>query len=357
MTGTTAPQSRASRLTIIGADGGAYVCSLRSRSFLRPQLNATLGRGHSHSHFLGAMLAFPTPRVGDVIFTHSGGVDAHLSSIGQRLLDPRAGYSTPSFSHVSIVVNETCVLEATTAEDARDGDPPGGWGAWTGVELEAGVRVSPVIDSLVPAYLKGTNLAVLRRVDSTVAMRDALNVQTPQIAGIVGQAYALTALRESAEAYLPAIVTKALADNVFDWTSAPADIATMMGADAAFRERVRAVFPDYSLGFESRTYFCSELVAELLTLSGLAEIPVSEKSITPIGLFSLLTGSASGWTDVTETDYGRNAVECQMRGGSSSVATSYTITLAVIRVAQLSAATGKTLEFVERAGRRIGGIP
>ena len=248
-------------------------------------------------------LRLPTPKPLDVLFTSSK-IDPY--SIGSILLqlfaDKRAIPARQRFSHVSIVLDGQFALEAMPGEGESKGK-------FTEATLEPGVRFIPLPDIIVPAWKEDSNFVVMRSQRADTITPDEFGLQSPYILEILGSAYSLEKLRESAEARLQALPEAALnfLRSKFDWKAPARDVGSRL-VEREVRESLEKLIPGYVFPFKTASYFCSQLVADLLAKAGLLHFTEKADTITPTGLFAQLDAS-SEWEDVTTSDYSRAAIE------------------------------------------------
>ena len=243
------------------------------------------------------------PQALDVLFT--GGKEdtaSFLSLLLQPISDPGARRGTRRFAHVALVLDEWLALEAVPLGDAPE------TGAYSGAQLRAGVRLVPVHDLLHPLWGGGAPFAVLRSRHADIAGA-TLALESESIAEVMASEYSLTELRQAAEAKLrvvPDVVTAWLRGKI-DWSSPQANLGAQLVGDEVRRSLERTI-PGFTFPFKTCTYFCSKLVAELLTKGGIAAFDRPPSSISPTGLFAVLTASAD-WMDVTVSDYAPAGME------------------------------------------------
>jgi hypothetical protein len=246
------------------------------------------------------MVSEPTPQRGDVIFILSGEKLSHLSCLLQRALFDTERVAGPWFSHAAIVLNDSIALEASTLPDSND--PP----TWSRVQLGQGVRLILLPDLLIPAKKR----VVLRHPKAAAIPLSEFEMSSPHIAGWYGSEYSIRTLRESAETAAP-LLAKIVPPSWFDWSSPPDDLATKLGLDPDFRAKVAQTLPAYQFAFQTRSFFCSQLVVVLLWHAGLLDQRFQFERLTPSGLFDVL--HRDNWADVTGTDYGDEALEAWSR--------------------------------------------
>lgn len=197
--------------------------------------------------------------------------------------------------HVAIALDDSLALEANTPPSSDD-DP-----TWSGVSLKGGVRLILLADLLVST----TERCVLRNPYAAQLRKDALDFQRPYIAGLYGSEYSIKVFEEYAKEVAPFLTwLSKLFGYSKGWTSTANDVAAKIGD--MFRDRVIKHAPQHKFTFESRTFYCSELVIAILGFIGLLPESYAKGRITPSTLFDQL--KAGGWTDVSYTYSSDNAI-------------------------------------------------
>jgi len=280
-----------------------------------------------------------TPRGGDVFFIRGPGWGSSVSVWVQEKLDPSARASLAKFTHVAVAVNEFMALEAVPAPATLENAASDRWLArllariaersdskqnltmtkWSDVPLEFGFRAIPIADLAIGAMMKRAEFAVLRNLRAPPPY-ELFELLAPEIVGRMGSQYSIEALRDSMEAHLrnaDGLLVRTipfalklrvwLASSFPTWTSKAGDVKSLAGFsredEKAFNEWVPNAFPNY----ESRAYYCSQLVPCLLQEASLLSTDLIYNDITPSGLHRSLSGL--GWTDVTASDYSPELVE------------------------------------------------
>jgi hypothetical protein len=242
----------------------------------------------------------PTPQRADVLFLHSRELSSRVSEFVQGALDPWVSRAERRFSHVVIALDDSFAIEAVPEPSLKEREDHKG--KWTGVDLDPGVRLVALADVFIPASREQSVLRVLRPPEGSVAPDSVFGIMGPTIAVVMGSEYSIKMLKESVEAMLAAALPRML----FDWRSTPMDVASKLGIDEDLRVKIARTMPTYVPQLEARTYFCSQLVAQLLQLAGLMDAGTIPDRITPTGLFARLRHA--GWRDVTASDYSDAAI-------------------------------------------------
>jgi hypothetical protein len=233
---------------------------------------------------------FPSPAAGDVIFTYSKNRNSVFSPIVQAILDPKAKNAGIRFSHVAVAINSGVAIEAMPAKSSDEDTV----GVWTGEKLANGVRLVPLGD----VFAAANNLVVLRHpLRGGLAAKD-FDITSDYYAGLLGSAYSLDKLKQSAELAVGAIAVR-LGKYVNPGSEAKNIGALMIGHD--LRLEISKSLPNFRFAFENTNFFCSDLVAGILENEGLLPLEEPAAGITPIGLFKLI--ESKGWLDVTSSDY------------------------------------------------------
>jgi len=239
--------------------------------------------------------SFPMPRPGDVIFTYSGTPDAVGSCLIQRTLFGK--WDGPWFSHVSVAVSHKSVIEASSEPEENET-------TWSGVQLQPnGVRLQ-----LLPDLIFGAAKFTALRHPQAAAAESNFQLQAPQVSALYGSGYstkALIAAAESAKSSLTRFIPKAL----FDWKAKPDKIALELRSKPEVRADIEKHLPMGTKFSVLEDYFCSQLVG--LLLFGAKLVDDNPGIITPCALYDQL--SASGWQDVTESDYGNETQDMWKR--------------------------------------------
>jgi hypothetical protein len=293
--------------------------------------------------------SYPSPQYGDVLFIRSREKSSFVSAYLQKyLLDPLARTSTRLFSHVAVAIDGSWALEAVPDEpsDCPD-DEVGKLAEWTGVCLKHGVRIVHVADLIIPARRHALDFAVLRPGSEILASAKSLLATSPEIVELIGNAYSVDRLKATVESAIGFALPRMIKKNFFDWSSNPEDLATKMGVDAEFRAKVAQGVLELDLKLQSATYFCSQLVVELLHRANILSESEKLDDITPTGLFNVLTHHKPDWVDVTDTDYSREAVECMTQVSVSSLRDSYATQLALIRLALMGIAVSNNFAVTQ----------
>jgi hypothetical protein len=247
------------------------------------------------------------PRPGDVIFTYSGTPDAVGSCLIQRTLFSKRG--GPWFSHVSVAVSHKSVIEASS-------EPEENATTWSGVQLQPnGVRLQ-LLPDLIFSAAKFTALRHPKAADAEWNFQ----LHAPQVSALYGSGYSIEALKaaaESANSSLARFIPKAL----FDWKAEPDKIAMELRSKPEVREDIEKHLPTGTKFSVLNDYFCSQLVG--LLLFGARLVDQDPGIITPCALYDQL--SASGWDDVTESDYGKETQERWKRMSPDNWRTEYQI--------------------------------
>lgn len=255
------------------------------------------------------------PQCGDVIFTSSPGLERAVSLWVQRKVDPLAKMSERGFTHVAIAVNDGMALEAVPApiegddiisrvaalKEAKDRITRT---PWSDVELDFGVRPFPIEEICVGSLKPGCDLAVLRSETNTSQAAKVLDLQTPLILALIGSEYSIDPLHKSMEAEINR-AQAALLKIGPEWTSRAADLKSRLDLFEADWVQLDKWAPDALPDYETRPYFCSQLLPMLLERAGLVAKGSTAPNVTPTGLFKAL--AFQGWKDVTATDYDRTA--------------------------------------------------
>jgi hypothetical protein len=281
------------------------------------------------------MTVIPTARAGDVIFIRSDDKQGLGSCLCQILVDPHATFTGRWFTHVAIALDDSVALEASTAPEPDET-------SWSGIALEEGVRLILLPDLMIPA----PDRAVLRHPRGVEVSPAAFDLSSPFMAGLYGSQYSIAALKRSAEQQLGPVLHHLKSESWFDWSSTPADLATKMGLDATFRQKIHQTLPSFTFGFQSRTFFCSELVAVLLTHVGLMHVGPNVSTLTPSGLFAYLQNVGrtpqERWVDVTASDYSDAFIKRWSDVMQSTWEAAYSERLAALRAGQYHHAAGET---------------
>ena len=168
------------------------------------------------------------------------------------------------------------------------------FGEWSDTELMGGVRLIPIADLVIPKMRRLRRVRVLRAPEET-GSAFALDYLDPQVLRRLGARYSIDVLRAKAAAIIRRLPKEVVAK--FEWTSAPADIATYLDLDEELRVKIEQIIPGLDLPPAARAYFCSQLVVEVLELSGLRHARPMDAKMTPTGLATTL--SREGWRDVS----------------------------------------------------------
>ena len=175
---------------------------------------------------------------------------------------------------------------------------------WSDVELDFGVRPFPIEEICVGSLKQGCDLAVLRAEMNTAQATKTLDLQTPLILALIGSEYSIDPLHKSMEGEINR-AHAALLKIGPEWTSRAADLKSRLDLSEADWAQLDRWAPEALPGYETRPYFCSQLVPMLLERAGLLTQGSTAPNVTPTGLFKAL--AFLGWKDVTATDYNRTA--------------------------------------------------
>jgi hypothetical protein len=249
---------------------------------------------------------YPTPRRGDVLFTNGcNPVEAIISVLAQQLVDPLAKGENAGFGHVAIALDNFHAFEAMPeSKDKKSVRSDGRLkqvARWSGVKLEFGARLVPLPDIFIP---NRSRLTVLRAPETVELSEQAFEITSPFISSLVGSEYSIEALRNSAERILR-IVSPYIIRVLAKGSSAPHDLAHEVAIDEELKARMTV--PSYAFPFESRTFFCSQLVIDVLKKANQSFTDQLPEKTTPTGLYRLLR--KLGWKDVTESDYGASSIQ------------------------------------------------
>ena len=192
---------------------------------------------------------------------------------------------------------------------------------WSGISLADGVRLRPLPD----LFYKTHQRLILRSPNVESLPADTFQLGTPYIASVFGSGYSIADIKSATKRLRT--LAQALPDKWLSLSAPPDDIAQMLRgapeARVAFEKHLRAT------GFASTVndYFCSKFVAALLSRAGL----ISDRSttITPCGLFDLL--KESGWTDVTQSDFGEEGLQEWFRSDESGWRAAYNDDVAFVQ--------------------------
>ena len=231
-----------------------------------------------------------TPKPFDVIFTGGKGEPSSLPNIlMQPFGDPKAFISNRRFSHVSIVLEEKFALEAVPMEDAPE------IGTFSGSELEAGVRMIPVLNFVVPAWKNGNSFSVFRSRSAHSVDQSEFDFQSKAILELFASEYSLKGFRDTIESKLKQIHVPGLEalKRRFDWSSPPKNLAALL-VEPDVKESLEKAIPGYRFPFQNTSYFCSRLVAELLQRAGLFCFDTDVDHVSPTGLLVRLEETPTG---------------------------------------------------------------
>ena len=270
-----------------------------------------------------------TPRCGDVIFTATKGLERWASVSVQAKVDPLAAKSPRFFTHVALAVNDFMALEAVPKPTEPDGvidKALSKWTAgvcdplrtcWSNIELDFGVRPIPIQDIVVGSLKEGGNLSVLRSTADVSAAEKLLDLTTREILGQMGSAYDLDPLHKSMETALSK-AQLALVRAAPIWAAPAADLNTLIGLSAEQRAQLDRWAPGALPDYETRSFFCSQLVPHLLRHAGLLRPGATAANITPSGLYQALLELS--WRDVSDADFSPEAAR-QLLHNSAAAST------------------------------------
>jgi hypothetical protein len=305
----------------------------------------------------------PSPRPGDVIFVCFPKVESYLSCVIQRKMtvdNPRG----PGFSHVAIALDEKVAFEASPTHGPDRSDETHEWSGVPHIVIggRQNVKLDPHFQQLLdgtlsggsppaketpdnseeahprnqqsrldddpdadnvskPRWNQGARLillpdllipakktAVLRHPNADRVPASEFDLTSVHIARMYGSPYSIEKLRTSFEHLLPKLarlVPERACQLILTKAKAPPDdFAKLLMDNEEFKESIEKSLPGPSL---TNAFFCSQLVVAMLLHAGLLQEQPQLSNITPCGLFDLLKGM--GWVDVTESDYGNDAIE------------------------------------------------
>jgi hypothetical protein len=159
---------------------------------------------------------------GDVIFSRGRSKQSAVSRFIQGHIDPLAKGALQSFSHVSIVLDSFCAVEAVPVESMNsDGTITQEMGQRSGMPLGYGVRMLTLADLLGPLWDDGAPVAVLRPRHFTQNASQVVTLCSRQVAGSVGMEYSIDQLKRTAESYLGFMLPRTVKTHLFPWSSPP----------------------------------------------------------------------------------------------------------------------------------------
>jgi hypothetical protein len=242
-----------------------------------------------------------SPKPFDVVFTRGKELSALVSVLIQPLGDDVARGADRTFSHVSVVINDSYALEAVPIDDEPE------IGSFSGSELHAGVRIIPVLDLVMPQRTAGAQTAVFRSHRAASVPKGEFDLRSKAILELFASEYSLEGLRDAIETKLrlvPEGIKEWLREK-YNWTSPRQNVGALV--DEEVRLSLEKVIPGYKFPFKNSKYFCSKLVAELLERSQLYHFDSDPETVSPTGLYARLAKSTE-WVEITDLDYAADVV-------------------------------------------------
>jgi hypothetical protein len=288
------------------------------------------------------------PKPFDVIFTvEKGELYSLLNILMQPFGDPKAFISNRRFSHVSIVLEEKLALEAVPMEDAPE------IGKFSGSELEAGVRMIPVLDLVVPAWKSGNPFSVFRSRSAHSVNQPEFAFQGKAILELFASEYSLSGFRDTIESKLKQIHAPGLEalKQRFDWSSPPRNLAALL-VEPDVKDSLERAIPQYRFPFKNTRYFCSKLVAELLQRTGLFRFDTDLDKVSPTGLFVRLE-EGDDWEDVTTSDYGDSALEASSLSSPSVCRLSYTLAMEQLLIGRHLLGIQSVVDLMDKGTQKV----
>jgi hypothetical protein len=236
-----------------------------------------------------ASVSAPSP--GDVLF-HCGGKKERLKSgSGQLVIDKKArtglwDRTTQWFTHVSLVIRNSLVLEAM---------PSGGASDPVDEFREGGVRLRTLERHLLELADADEGFSVLRSPQARARDADVFHLDSLDLVSIIGSGYSIKHLVDPKYMELLTKLTSAPSE----WSATNTNLLTGTEISVEFLSALKQKY-GYEFPFQAREFFCSELVAFLLKKADLVSSDLRD-TITPTGLWQTLL--ESGWNDVTKIAY------------------------------------------------------
>jgi hypothetical protein len=128
-------------------------------------------------------------------------------------------------------------------------------------------------------------------------------------------------------------------------SSAPHDLAHELAIDEKLKARIAETVPSYVYPFQSRKFFCSQLVIDVLKKANQSFTDQLPEKTTPTGLYRLLR--ELGWNDVTESDYGASSIQNYDRSTMGAhCRANYSEAQAMLKINRQLLASQESIKFI-----------